>query len=70
MRRNTRRKAIAVLEDDGNAPVGVALPVGGDADGVAIWRIFIGLTELPGRWIVVDRELHTGPYRRPARATA
>jgi hypothetical protein len=56
------RNAISVLEAPGDAvPVGTAICVSSDAAGVAAWRLVIRGVELPGRWIVVDREF------RPAR---
>jgi hypothetical protein len=54
--------AIGVLESrDNPKPVGLASAVGWDDDGVAVWRLTICGAELPGSWIVVDREF------RPAR---
>jgi hypothetical protein len=32
------------------------LPLGWDERGVAVWRMTVHGAEVPGRWIVVDRE--------------
>ena len=49
--------AIGVMEArDKHMPIGVALGVGWDGRGVALWRLSVGEDELPGLWIVVDRE--------------
>jgi hypothetical protein len=51
--------AIGVLEDlDKPMPVGMALRVGADAAGRALWALTIDGDDLPGRWVVVDREFH------------
>ncbi len=51
------RSTISVLEAPGDAvPVGTAICVSLDTAGVAVWRLMIRGAELPGRWIVVDRE--------------
>ena len=51
------RNAIGVLEGpDDSTTVGSASCVGWDAGGVAIWRLMIRGAELPGKWIVIDRE--------------
>jgi hypothetical protein len=49
--------AIDVLEsrDDGTR-VGMALPVGHEADGTSLWRLKVNVAELPGLFTVVDRE--------------
>jgi hypothetical protein len=49
--------AIGVLEVlDKSMPVGMALRVGADADGRALWALTVDGEDLPGRWVVVDRE--------------
>ena len=51
--------AIGVIEDlDQLMPVGMALRVGADAAGRALWALTIDGDDLPGRWVVVDREFH------------
>jgi hypothetical protein len=45
----------------GRTPIGTALVAGQDEDGRALWRLTIDTIELPGSWVVVDREF------RPAR---
>jgi hypothetical protein len=54
---DTALYAIAVLrarEDD--APIGEAVAAGRDNDGLALWQLTIDGAELPGLWVVVDRE--------------
>jgi hypothetical protein len=50
-------EAIGVLEAlDKPMPIGMALAVGVDATGRAVWALTIDGDDLPGRWVVVDRE--------------
>jgi hypothetical protein len=44
-------------------PIGIASEVGRTDEGVAIWRLDVHGVEVPGRWIIVDREF------RPAATT-
>ena len=37
-------------------PIGVAMPIGPDGDGVTIWRLTIRDVEVSGLWVVIDRE--------------
>jgi hypothetical protein len=47
--------AIGVLESPTNhMPVGMALAIGPDGAGVAVWRLSVHGAELPGRWVVID----------------
>ena len=40
--------------------IGMALPVGWDNSGAAVWRIILRQGgELPGRWVVIDREFRS-----------
>ena len=49
--------AIGVLEDpDKPMPIGMALAVGVDAAGRAVWALTIDGDDLPRRWVVIDRE--------------
>jgi hypothetical protein len=49
--------AIGVLSDpQTRTPIGTALVTGQDRHGRALWRLAIDQVELPGLWIVVDRE--------------
>ena len=49
--------AIGVFEAlDQPMPIGMALCVGVDAAGRAVWALTIACDDLPGRWVVVDRE--------------
>jgi hypothetical protein len=48
--------AIGVLAEGELMPVGMALGAGGTDDGPAIWRLTVHGADVPGRWIIVDRE--------------
>ena len=49
--------AIGVLEDlDKSMPIGMALRVGRDDAGRALGTLSIDGDDLPGRWVVADRE--------------
>jgi hypothetical protein len=49
--------AISVLEAlDKPMPIGMALCIGWDAAGRALWELVVHDTDVPGRWVVVDRE--------------
>jgi hypothetical protein len=37
-------------------PIGEANCVTWDAKGLAVWTLRIGKDEMPGRWVIVDRE--------------
>ena len=51
--------AIGVLEAlDKPMPIGMALRVGRDDAGRALWALTVAGDDLPGRWVVVDREFH------------
>jgi hypothetical protein len=45
---------------DDDKPVGTALCVGVGAQGIAIWGLIVQGVEVPGRWVLIDRE-----FRRP-----
>ena len=54
---NAALGAIAVLEfHDGTEPIGVATCVGVNVKGQALWTLHVHEDDVPGRWIVVDRE--------------
>jgi hypothetical protein len=56
--------AISVLEAlDKPMPIGMALAVGVDAAGCALWALTVAGDDLPGRWVVVDREFHPAQCR-------
>jgi hypothetical protein len=49
--------AIGILKDlDKSMPIGMALRVGRDDAGRALWAPTVDGEDLPGRWVVVDRE--------------
>src|SRR5262249_62403075 len=66
--------AVGLLEAlDKPMPVGMALCVGWDPAGLAVWTLTVHGDELPGRWLVVDGEFRpaTDPDRaRPGRPDA
>jgi hypothetical protein len=37
-------------------PIGMACCMGWDRDGLAEWRLVVEGDDVPGRWIIVDRE--------------
>ena len=54
--------AIDILEaPDKMVPIGTGIPVGSDGDGVVLRRVTVHGAEVPGLWVVIDREF------RPAR---
>ena len=54
--------AIGVLESlDRPMPIGMALAVGVDAAGRALWTLSVEGQDLPGRWIVEDGEFRPAP---------
>jgi hypothetical protein len=49
--------AVGVLQAlDDHMPIGMALGRGPDGAGVARWRLTVNGSELPGLWVVIDRE--------------
>ena len=49
--------AVGVLESpDKHMPIGMALGKGWRDDGAATWKLTVHGAELPGLWVVVDRE--------------
>jgi hypothetical protein len=42
-------------------PIGEASCRTHDANGLAVWTLRIGEREIPGRWIIVDREFRPAP---------
>ena len=55
--RDARGAAIGVLEaPDNHSPIGMALPFGWTKDGVARWRLSVRGAQVPGLFIVVDRQ--------------
>ena len=49
--------SIGVLEAiDKPMPIGEAHCMTWDEHGLAVWTIRIGKQEIPGRWIIIDRE--------------
>jgi hypothetical protein len=52
-------EAIGVLgARDEPMPIGLARCIGRDATAIALWALTIDGDDLPGRWIVIDREFH------------
>ncbi len=53
--------SIGVLEAiDRPMPIGEASCRTHDKNGLAVWTLRIGKEQLPGRWIIVDREFRLG----------
>jgi hypothetical protein len=51
--------AIGVFEAlDKPMPIGMALSIGRDTAGRSVWTLSVHEEDVPGRWIVVDREFH------------
>ena len=49
--------AIGVIEDlEKPIPVGMTLCVGRDDAGRALWALTVDSDDVPGRWVVIDRE--------------
>jgi hypothetical protein len=56
-RRKTMGAAIDVLQaPDDHMPIGIAMSAGPNRAGVAVWRLIVRKTEVPGLWVIVDRE--------------
>ena len=50
-------KAIDVFDaPDDPTPIGTALCLGSNRVGVAVWKLTLNDTELPGHWVVIDRK--------------
>ena len=59
---NAALGAIAVLEfSDGTEPIGAATCVGVDVKGQALWTLNVRDADVPGQWIVVDRQFRPVP---------
>jgi hypothetical protein len=57
LRSDTHYYAIGVLQSrETRTPIGVALVAGQDQDGRALWRLTIDTSELPGLYVVIDRQ--------------
>jgi hypothetical protein len=49
--------SIEVLDSpDHPMPIGTAYEAGWTEDGLPVWRLAIEGDDLPGRWVIVDRE--------------
>jgi hypothetical protein len=54
--------AIVVLENPGRPmPIGMALAVGWTEGRLAVWRLTVKGAEIPGQWVIVDREFRLAP---------
>jgi hypothetical protein len=48
---------LGVLESpDDTVPIGVASRVSRTEDGTAVWRLAIHGHDIPGRWVIIDRQ--------------
>jgi hypothetical protein len=62
LRRDVNGRIIGVMGSQvRGTPVGTARPCGWDKEAAQLWKLKVHGAELPGRWIVIDREF------RPAR---
>ena len=64
--------SIGILESpDKPMPIGEAHCVTWDQNGLAVWTLRIGKEEIPGRWVIVDREFRPAspPDCRPFSVT-
>jgi hypothetical protein len=52
---------ILVLGASDYGPIGMAFGTGRTDDGLALWRIVVHGSEVPGRWVIVDREFRLVP---------
>ena len=41
---------------DDPMPIGIASCCGWGVDGLAVWTLRVGRQEIPGRWVIIDRE--------------
>jgi hypothetical protein len=39
----------------------MSLAIGRDDDDLEVWELTVGGVDLPGRWVVVDRQFHPAP---------
>ncbi len=54
--------AIGVLRDrDDRVPIGIALSTDRDHDGRALWTLSVYDFDVPGHWVVIDREFRPAP---------
>jgi hypothetical protein len=54
--------AIGVVQArQAHTAIGTALVAGKDENGLALWRLTIDTIDLPGLWVVVDREFRPAP---------
>ncbi len=63
--------AIAVLDSRHSiSPVGMAFGVGRTDDSLAVWRLTVDGAEVPGRFVIVDREFRPVGSADPRLPTA
>ena len=57
LRRDVKGREVGVVESlaPGGA-IGTARPCGWDVEGAQLWKLTVNGAELPGRWIVINRE--------------
>ena len=56
------RFAIGVLEAPDNfMPIGMAFGTGRTEDGLKVWKLHVHGDDVPGRWVIVDREFRPAP---------
>jgi hypothetical protein len=42
-------------------PIGMALSQGPDNGGIATWRLSVNGVDVPGEWVIIDREFRLAP---------
>jgi hypothetical protein len=62
-------RVISVFDSsDTRCLVGIATEVDRTQSGLAVWRLMVGLADVPGRWVVVDGEfVQLGDTLEPGR---
>jgi len=57
LRRDVKGRVIGVMGSPvPGAALGTARPCGWDVEGAQLWKLTVNGAELPGRWIVINRE--------------
>jgi hypothetical protein len=57
LRRDVKGRIVGVMESKvRGAVIGTARPCGWDKEAAQLWKLTVHGAEVPGRWVVVDRE--------------
>jgi hypothetical protein len=61
---NRQRGKVGVLEaPDNHMPIGIANRRTWDENGLVVWELTVREEKIPGRWVIVDRELRAAEQR-------